>query len=195
MIDLVTLYNGLTGIIAGGGILYLLSEQEISNEHHRFVSVLLSGILLYVTVSPVVNSIAPHLTHLIHIFAGLLVIWGLYSPLHNDLRTDQWNRLLFRDPGVARRPDEWMTPMDDEILQLFHSTHLILSPSIIAENIDYSRDEINRRLRILEDHEYVSRSGRGRYQLTTFGEKYIRGTAVETFWAQSKNNIDKSDVQ
>lgn len=194
MTDIVTLYNVVTGILSGGGILYLLSEQEISHDHHQFVSILLSGILLYVTVSPVVNSIAPHFTHLVHIFAGFLVIWGLYSPLHNKLRTDQWNRLLFRDPAVARQPGEWMTPMDDEILQLFHSTHLILSPSIIAENIDFSRDEVNRRLRILEKHEYVSRSGRGRYQLTKFGEQYIQGTVTETFWPQNKQDGDISDI-
>ncbi|WP_435120035.1 winged-helix domain-containing protein [Halolamina sp. C58] len=191
MLELIALYNVLTGFLAGAGILYLLSTQDIVRRHQRFVVPLLSGIFLYVTVSPVINFVTPHLTHLVHIFAGLLVIWGLYSPLHNDLRTNQWSALLFRDPASARHPKEWMRPMDDEILQVFHSTQLILSPSIIARNIQRNRDEVNRRLRTLEDHGFVSRVDRGQYRLTQYGERYLYGNVSETL---SLRKNTKSDI-
>ena len=190
MLELIALYNVLTGFLAGTGILYLLSTQDILRRHQRFVVPLLSGIFLYVTISPVINFVIPHLTHLVHIVAGLLVIWGLYSPLHNDLRTNQWSSLLFRDPASARRSKEWMRPMDDEILQVFHSTQLILSPSIIAHNIQRSRDEVNRRLRTLEDHGFVSRVDRGQYRLTQHGERYLYGNVSETLLSRKSSSTD-----
>jgi hypothetical protein len=191
VIDVLVLYNIVTGIAAGAGLLYLLSEQDFVHQHQRFVIVMLAGLLLYVAVSPVVNAVAPHLTHLIHILAGLLIIWGLYSPLHNDLRTNQWDTLLFRDPRSVRPSDEWMTPMDDEILQVFHSTQLVLSPSIISQNIHRSRDEVNRRLRTLENHGFVSRVERGRYKLTQRGERYLHGGTYEPFVREKENTSDR----
>ena len=56
-----------------------------------------------------------------------------------------------------RQPADWMVPMDDEILELFHSAHLVLTPSIIAYNIDHSREEVNRRLSALEDKDLIER--------------------------------------
>ena len=68
--------------------------------------------------------------------------------------------------------------MDDEILELFHSTHLMLTPSIIAYNLDRSREEVNRRLIELVDHGLVERVDRGKYRITEFGEQYLRGVEV-----------------
>lgn len=195
MIDLLSLYNIVTGVAAGAGLLYLLSEQHFIEQHHQFVVVMLSGLLLYVTASPIMNTVAPHLTHLIHIFAGLLIIWGLYSPLHNDLRTNQWESFLFRDPQSIRQSDEWMTPMDDEILQVFHSTQLVLSPSIISWNIHRSRDEVNRRLRTLEKHGFVSRVDRGRYKLTLQGERYLHRGMYEPLFRRKENISDTSSQE
>lgn len=192
MIDLLGLYNIVTGVAAGAGLLYLLSEQHFVHQHQRFVVVMLAGLLLYVAVSPIVNAVAPHLTHLIHILAGLLIIWGLYSPLHNDLRTNQWDSLLFRDPQSVRKSDEWMTPMDDEILQVFNSTQLVLSPSIISRNIHRSRDAVNRRLRTLEKHGFVSRVDRGRYTLTSHGDQYLHGGTYEPIFQKKENISDTS---
>ncbi len=190
VIDILGLYNIVTGVTAGAGLVYLLSEQDFVHQHQRFVIVMLSGLLLYISVSPIVNAVAPHLTHIIHILAGLLIIWGLYNPLHNELRTNQWDVLLFRDPPSARPSEEWMTPMDDEILQVFHSTQLILSPSIISQNIQRSRDEVNRRLRTLENHGFVSRVDRGQYKLTPQGEQYLHGGTYESFTRKKENISD-----
>ncbi|MFC7138497.1 transcriptional regulator [Halosimplex aquaticum] len=66
-------------------------------------------------------------------------------------------------------------PIDDRILECLSSSGLILSPSVIAINIDKSRDEVNRRLSILTDEEYVERVKRGYYQISNTGEQYLQG--------------------
>jgi predicted transcriptional regulator len=68
-----------------------------------------------------------------------------------------------------------MTPMDDDILELFHSSHLVLTPSIIAYNTGYSREEVNRRLRELTENGLMKRVERGKYRITTIGENYLTG--------------------
>jgi predicted transcriptional regulator len=52
---------------------------------------------------------------------------------------------------------------------------MILSPSVIAINIDKSRDEVNRRLSTLVDHELVTRVQRGYYEITERGQQYLQG--------------------
>jgi Mn-dependent DtxR family transcriptional regulator len=52
---------------------------------------------------------------------------------------------------------------------------LVLTPAIIAYNIDYSRGEVNRRLAELETHGLAEKVERGKYRLTDQGEQYIEG--------------------
>nr|WP_246308321.1 type IV toxin-antitoxin system AbiEi family antitoxin domain-containing protein [Halosimplex rubrum] len=75
-----------------------------------------------------------------------------------------------------RTPPGWMQlPIDDRILECLSSSGLILSPSVIAINIDKSRDEVNRRLTTLTDKGYVERVKRGYYRITELGERYLQG--------------------
>jgi len=61
------------------------------------------------------------------------------------------------------------------ILGLFHSTDLVLTPSVLAYNIDYSREEVNRRLVELEERGLVRKPERGKYRITALGRQYIEG--------------------
>ena len=75
-----------------------------------------------------------------------------------------------------RKPADWMQlPIDERILEVLHSSDLILSPTIIAENIDKSRGEVSRRLSELTDRSLVERLERGRYQITEDGRAYLYG--------------------
>jgi DNA-binding IclR family transcriptional regulator len=66
-------------------------------------------------------------------------------------------------------------PIDDEILRLLDACGLVLSPTIVAENIDKSRCEVNRRLSVLADYEFVTRVRRGRYEISERGSAYLAG--------------------
>lgn len=66
-------------------------------------------------------------------------------------------------------------PIDDRILECLSSSGLILSPSVIAINIDKSRDEVNRRLTTLTDEGHVERVKRGYYRIAESGERYLQG--------------------
>lgn len=66
-------------------------------------------------------------------------------------------------------------PIDDRILESLDSSGMILSPSVIAINIDKSRDEVNRRLSTLVDHGLVTRIQRGYYEITERGQQYLKG--------------------
>lgn len=73
-----------------------------------------------------------------------------------------------------RQPADWMTPMDDRVLEVLNAG-LVLSPTIIAYNIDKSREAVGRRLSELSDAGLVNRIERGRYEITDRGREYLAG--------------------
>ena len=176
MADVFQLYNLGVGVLSGAGLLYLAYSQRFVVGYRRFFYLLIVGFLVFSIGGPLVDLFAPSMTHAVHGVAALLVILGLYDPVHNDLRKDEWARLLLQEPSELRHPGQWMVPMDDEILELFHSAHLVLTPAIIAYNIDRSREEVNRRLSELEARDLVERVERGKYRITSLGEQYLQGT-------------------
>ena len=75
-----------------------------------------------------------------------------------------------------RQPAAWMQlPIDERILEALVSSGMILSPSVIAINIDKSRSQVNRRLSILVNYRLVDRVERGYYEVTSAGEAYLAG--------------------
>ncbi|WP_336364674.1 hypothetical protein [Halalkalicoccus salilacus] len=170
-----TAYNLLIGLLTGVGVLYFLRFKQTVIEYRWFLFVTIAGLVLFLVGGPVVEIVFPAFVHWIHGVAALLVILGLYDPLQNDSRSDLWTEVLLKDPAQVRQPSEWMLPVDDTILSLFHATDLVLTPAIIAYNIDYSRDEVNRRLTELEQRGFVEKVERGKYRLTVLGKQYIEG--------------------
>jgi predicted transcriptional regulator len=76
----------------------------------------------------------------------------------------------------VRDPAPWMQlPIDDRILEILDSSELILSPAVIALNIEKSRSEVNRRLSILVEYGLLTRVKRGYYEISTTGEAYLNG--------------------
>ena len=69
---------------------------------------------------------------------------------------------------------DWTTETDTEILTAL-AKNLVLSPTIIAENIDKSRVTVSRRLDSLRAGGLVEKVERGRYKITWDGELYLRG--------------------
>lgn len=65
-------------------------------------------------------------------------------------------------------------PIDDRVLEVLN-LGLILSPTIIAENIDKSREEVGRRLSVLSEKGLVNHVDRGRYSITNKGTAYLNG--------------------
>lgn len=175
-----TVYNLAMGVVSAVGIAYLLYTQFFVLRYRRFLFFLGAGFLVFSLGGPLVAIVAPDWVHLVHGAAALFVVFGLYDPVHNDLRTDEWVALLFREPGQVRHPEVWMRPVDERILEVFHSSGLVLTPSIVAYNIDYSQKEVNRRLSELADHEFVERVERGKYRLTDLGEHYLQGRFTAT---------------
>lgn len=179
-LDSFHLYNLLMGLIATAGLIYVLYLHRSKGRYDRFVFVTVGGILIFAVVGPLMELIYYPLVHVIHGIAAIFIILGLYDPVHNDLRRDQWAELLLEDPSTMRDSSEWMVPMDDQILELFHTSDLVLTPAIIAYNIDYSREEVNRRLSELEGHGLVERVERGKYRISPLGEAYLHGQTPES---------------
>lgn len=171
-----TYYNLAVGLLTGLGVFYFLFFKPTVVEYHQFLLLTVAGLLLFLIGGPLIELLLPSLVHWVHGIAALMVIFGLYDPLENDLRREAWADVLLQEPVQVRQQAEWMLPIDDDILDLFHSKELILTPAIIAYNIDYSRGEVNRRLGELEDHGFVTKVERGKYRITELGRQYIEGS-------------------
>jgi len=65
-------------------------------------------------------------------------------------------------------------PTDDRILEALESG-LRLTPAVIAENIDRTRQHVSRRLSDLTDHGLVEKPNRGYYEITDRGRAYLSG--------------------
>lgn len=170
-----TYYNVMIGLLTGAGVVYFLFFKPTVVDYQPFLLLTVSGLLLFLVGGPLTDLLFPPLVHWIHGLAALMVIFGLYDPLDNDLRRDAWADVLLQEPVTVRQQANWMLPVDDVILRLFHSTDLVLTPAIISYNIGYSREEVNRRLSELEDRGFVSRVERGKYRITDLGRQYIDG--------------------
>ncbi|WP_455447926.1 transcriptional regulator [Natrinema thermotolerans] len=74
-----------------------------------------------------------------------------------------------------RQPGEWMQlPTDERILEILDSG-LLLSPQVIAKNIDKSRVHVNRRLSVLVEYGLITRVERGYYEIAVPGVQYLEG--------------------
>lgn len=179
-VDMFQLYNVLVGSLTMAGFVYLLTRHRSIGSYNRFVHILLLGLLLFAVGGPLIDLVVPAWSHVGHAIAAILVAHALYTPIRVDLPPDAWPNVALQDPREIRNAGEWMVPMDDEILELFHSTELVLTPSIIAYNTGYSREEVNRRLRELTDHGLMDRVERGKYRITELGESYLIGQYTTT---------------
>jgi predicted transcriptional regulator len=65
-------------------------------------------------------------------------------------------------------------PTDDRILEALESG-LRLTPAVIGENIDRSRQHVTRRLSELTERGFVEKPKRGYYEITELGRKYLLG--------------------
>ena len=75
-----------------------------------------------------------------------------------------------------RQPGDWMQmPIDERILEALDTSGMILSPAVIAKNIDKTRPEVNRRLTELVDKGFADRVERGYYAITNRGTGYLNG--------------------
>ncbi|WP_276255560.1 MarR family transcriptional regulator [Halomontanus rarus] len=80
-----------------------------------------------------------------------------------------------------------MLPIDDAVLEIFHSKELVLTPAIIAYNIDYSREEVNRRLTELADRGMVEKAERGKYRIADLGTRYIEDPVADDLAGQLRS--------
>lgn len=65
-------------------------------------------------------------------------------------------------------------PLDEQILEVLEYG-LVLSPKVIAMNIDYNRSNVNKRLSELTEYGLVERIQRGYYEITPLGEQWLAG--------------------
>ncbi|WP_079988921.1 helix-turn-helix domain-containing protein [Halosegnis longus] len=66
---------------------------------------------------------------------------------------------------------DWLTPVDKEILGVM-ATGLILTPSVISENIGRASGSVSRRLKTLLDESLIKKESRGKYHISNIGMAY-----------------------
>lgn len=76
--------------------------------------------------------------------------------------------------GMRPRVD-WMNQTDDRILELLDESDLILTPAVIAKNLEYTRNWVSRRIGKLGDADLVEPIDSGYYRITERGRAYLTG--------------------
>ena len=69
----------------------------------------------------------------------------------------------------------WMTSADNRILEFLDDKDIVATPQVIAANIDYTRQYVNKRIRILAQNELVEKNDEPLYQITERGRQYLEG--------------------
>ena len=72
----------------------------------------------------------------------------------------------------------WFSPVDYEIFLFFENHDILVSPKVLAENIDYDRQYVYKRLRVLTGAGLLESSD-GIYELTDLGRKFLAGELNE----------------
>lgn len=170
-----TWYNLVIGVLTGIGLAYFRYSNPTVAPYRRLPLAILSGLLLLLIGGPIAELFFHSFVHWVHALASVLVVLGLYDLVQNNNRQRILAELVLKDPVEARLQPDWMLPIDEQILQLFHTNDLVLSPSIIAYNTKYSRSEVNRRLIELESHSFISKIDRGKYRIENRGEVHLQG--------------------
>lgn len=78
---------------------------------------------------------------------------------------------------LAENDLDWMTKTDVLILKTL-AYELTLTPSVIAENIDRSRETVSRRLNALQAGGLVEKIDRGKYKITGDGMLSYEGKSL-----------------
>lgn len=68
-----------------------------------------------------------------------------------------------------------MAPVDYEIMLFFDEHAIQVSPRVLAANIEYDRQYVSKRCRILSESGLLEAVDTGLYQLTETGEEYLEG--------------------
>jgi len=71
---------------------------------------------------------------------------------------------------------DWMNQTDDRILELLNESSLILSPAVIARNLQYSRSWVSERTGKLVNAGLVEQVDDGYYRISGLGQAYLEGS-------------------
>lgn len=77
-------------------------------------------------------------------------------------------------PVIGGDPPDWFTDSDAQILFVMY-TGLILTPSIISENTEVTRQTVGKRLNTLQAAGFVEKLDRGKYKITKEGKFVVSG--------------------
>lgn len=77
-------------------------------------------------------------------------------------------------PVIGGNPPDWFTDADAQILFVMY-TGLVLTPSIIAENTNVTRQTVGKRLNTLQAADFVEKLERGKYKITRDGAFVVSG--------------------
>lgn len=95
------------------------------------------------------------------------------------------------NPVIAGDAPDWFTGADAQILFILNSG-LTLTPSIIAENSDITRQTVSKRLNTLQAGGYVEKVDRGKYKITPGGRFVVTGDP-EVYPGVDPENLDHYD--
>ncbi|XVH33600.1 hypothetical protein ACNS7O_18280 (plasmid) [Haloferacaceae archaeon DSL9] len=168
-------YTALFGVL--GLTLAFQRRTAIPLEaYSRASRIVIAGVVVFAGGGAAVEVFVPDFVHGVHAAGGVLIGVGLSDIVLGNVSPNHRFDAVVRDPRPIRAREPWMRPIDDAVLEVCSDANLVLTPSIIAYNIGYSREEVNRRLGELTQRGFVERVDRGKYRIRPRGRRYLGGS-------------------
>lgn len=69
----------------------------------------------------------------------------------------------------------WFSTIDYQIFEFYQNHDITISPSVLADNIDYHPEYTGSRLRLLQKSGLLNQTEKGYYELSDFGREFLAG--------------------
>lgn len=164
--------NFVASLLVLTGLLYLL-EAEIRRLSFGWQPVLLLVAALLVVGETGLRLFVTGGAHAVHALAALLLVLALYDPRASRLRREEWLALLVRDPETGL-DEAAPAPLEADVLRLLARARIVLTPELVAENLDADEASPTEALERLAAGPFVERADGDKYRITPLGVRLVQ---------------------
>lgn len=168
----IRLVNELLSLLVLAGLLYLL-DFEVRRLAYGWEPVAVTVAAILLVLESGLRGFVSANTHVIHAVAAFVLVIALYDPVRNRIRIEEWADLLLRHPLVGPASEQY-SPRERRVLELLADSNLVLTPEVVAENLNQGEAGTAASLEQLAADYLLETVDLKKYRITPLGRRYLR---------------------